>query len=106
MLGTVRHGNDQVGFSYLVVKPSQATPAALPPRPAEILSRAEIARRRGSGVAVGAPIPVLLGAEPLEVHPADMVPLAAPDTAEVVEMHVADVTPVPKNKGGRPRKNQ
>jgi hypothetical protein len=34
------------------------------------------------------------------VQPASPVAMAAP-----VEMHEADMTPLPKNKGGRPRKD-
>lgn len=65
----------------LLVVPSTATPPAAARRVPEILSRAEIARRRLAD----------------SVSPAPVV------TAPTVEMHVADVTPIPKNKGGRPR---
>lgn len=46
MADTQRVGNDEIGYVHLVVKPSQPTPPSLAPRGPEILSRAEIARRR------------------------------------------------------------
>ncbi len=100
-------GSDELGYSWLVAKPSAPSARAPAPRPTEILSRAEIARRRN--VQSVAPLALVGASEPVEMHDADMAPVATAETfetAEVVEMHVIDVTPIPKNKGGRPRKNQ
>ncbi len=45
-MSTERVGNDEVGYTYLVVKPSEQT--VMPPKraPMEILTREEILRRR------------------------------------------------------------
>lgn len=104
LLKTELVGNEAIGFRHLVVLPSavhQPTTGFAPP-PA-ILSRAEIARRRQASETAR----VLQAAQPQRVR---WDPVGAPvDWSEVkpmVEMHVADVTPLPKNKGGRPRKQR
>lgn len=78
-----------VGGTHLVVKPSVSlqTPVGLHRSPG-VLSRTEILRRREASEqtrkAVAAPAPI--------------------HQAPAIEMHEADMTPLPKNKGGRPKK--
>ncbi len=74
-----RVGNDEVGYSYLVVKPSVQT--VMPParRPMEILTREEILRRRTAKP----PAPVV--------------------QAVGVEMHEDDMKMLPKKRGGWPK---
>ncbi len=70
-LGTERVGNDEVGYSYLVVKPSVQT--VQPPKraPMEILTREEILRRRQAGP----PKPIGIAWAMPEVHTDDMRPI-------------------------------
>lgn len=77
-----RVGSDEVGFSYLVVKPSVQT--VMPPAraPMEILTRAEILRRRTQSTPA---VP----------------PLVAHNWS--VEMHENDLKMLPKKRGGWPK---
>ncbi len=70
-LGTERVGNDEVGYSHLVVKPSVQT--VMPPKraPMEILTREEILRRRQAGT----PKPISIAWAMPEVQAVDMVPI-------------------------------
>lgn len=80
---------ERVGDRFLIVKPSQTVtaPVGLNRQPV-ILSRQEIARRRDANE--------VARLEMLRVKPA---------TVPVVELAAIDMTPLPKNKGGRPRKD-
>lgn len=62
-MSTQRVGNDEIGYVHLVVKPSQQTPPSVAPQRVEILSRAEIARRRMADEAARK-APVIAPAEP------------------------------------------
>lgn len=80
------------GGRYLIVVPTQQlSPAPASTQALGILSRQEIARRREENAR---------GRRAATVQPASPVAVAAP----AIEMDAADMTPLPKNKGGRPKK--
>lgn len=81
-------------FNWLLVKPSVSltTPERTTHSPA-ILSRAEIAQMRDERMTEQAKF--------TEIPPiAEVIRISPP----MVEMRLADVTPIPKNRGGRPKK--
>lgn len=85
-----------VGF----VKPTVSlTPAPAFKAPG-ILSRAEIARLREANERQK----TLVGGPPPDSAIEVVGQAYYPAPVALVEMHEADVTPLPKNKGGRPRK--
>ena len=78
-----------------IVKPTVSLTPAPPFTAPGILSRAEIARLREANEQK----------RQRGVYVRDSTdPWGAPAPVALVEMHEADVTPLPKNKGGRPRK--
>jgi hypothetical protein len=85
----VSQQSKQVGDNYLIVKPSVSLSPAPPYRAPGIFSRAEIARRREANE---------------QARKAALAVVDTPAPVALVEMDEADVTPLPKNKGGRPRK--
>lgn len=81
-----------VGGTYLIVKPSESLQIPVGQhRSPGILSRGEILRRREKN-------------ERARQATSWITAYVPPPLAPAVEMHEADVTPLPKNKGGRPRK--
>ena len=81
----------EVGDRQVFIKPTQQlSPAPASTKALGILSRGEIARRRDQNERAR---------RAAMVQPARPVAMAAS-----VEMNEADITPLPKNKGGRPRK--